>query len=73
MAGGTLQLMDYTRSEGKVAMTTEPTPPPEPTPFEKFSGFMRKLVAVPKSAIAAEEKKYQRNRAARRARRKKRA
>ncbi|MFI5113506.1 MAG: hypothetical protein ACHP7J_00075 [Terriglobales bacterium] len=47
--------------------------PPEPTPFEKFSGFMRKLVAVPKSAIAAEEKKYQRNRTARRARRKKRA
>jgi hypothetical protein len=51
------------------SMTT-PTPPPEPTPFEKFSSTMRKLMAVPKSEIVEEEKKYQR-RKARRAKRKK--
>lgn len=52
-------------------MTANPTPPPEPPAFQdrKFRDFMRKLVAVPKSEIAAEEKKYQR-RKARRAKRK---
>lgn len=47
-------------------MTTQ-TPPPEPTPFknQQFKDFMRKLVAVPKSEIVAEEKKYQRRKARR--------
>ena len=48
-------------------------PPPADSPFQnqEFKSFMRKLVAVPKSEIVAEEKKYKRRRAARRARRKK--
>jgi hypothetical protein len=54
-------------------MSDKPTPPPEPTPFEKFSSTMRKLMAVPKSEIAAEEKKWKKQRAekARRAKKKK--
>jgi hypothetical protein len=45
-------------------MTDKPTPPAE-NPFrnEKFKDFMRKLVAVPKSAIVAEEKKWKKKRA----------
>ena len=46
-------------------MTATPTPPPEPTPFAKFRDVMRKLVAVPKAEIVAEEKKYQRRKARR--------
>ena len=34
-----------------------PTPPTEPTPFDKFRDMTRKLMAVPKAEIAAEEKK----------------
>jgi hypothetical protein len=50
-------------------MNSTPTPPTEPTPNpfqdQKFKGFMRKLVAVPRSEIAAEKKKYQRRKARR--------
>jgi hypothetical protein len=39
---------------------SNPTPPPEPTPFDKFRDLTRKLVSVPKAEVAAEEKKYKR-------------
>jgi hypothetical protein len=44
-------------------MADKDTTPLEPTPFEKFSSTMRKLMAVPKSAIVAQEKKWKKQRA----------
>ena len=45
-------------------MTDKPTQP-EPTPFDKFRDMTRKLMAVPKAEIVAEEKKWKRNKAKR--------
>jgi len=44
-------------------MPAKPTPPSEPTPFQKFKDLTRKLVAVPKAEIVAEEKKWKKKRA----------
>jgi len=45
-------------------MTAKPTPPPdEPTPFQKFRAMTRKLIAVPKAEMVAEEKKWKKKRA----------
>jgi hypothetical protein len=54
-------------------MKAKPAEQPADSPFQNqpFREFMRKLMAVPESEIAAEEKMYQRRLAARRARRKK--
>jgi hypothetical protein len=46
-------------------MTATPTPPPEPTSFDKFRTLTRKLIAVPKAEIVTEEKKYKRRKARR--------
>jgi len=35
---------------------------PEQTPFERFVDFTRRIIAVPHSEIAVEERKYQRAR-----------
>ena len=44
-------------------MSATPTPPPEPTPFDKFRDVMRKLMAVPKAELVALEKKWKKKRA----------
>jgi hypothetical protein len=36
--------------------------PKEPTPFERFWDFARRIVAVPKAEIDEQEAKYQRQR-----------
>jgi hypothetical protein len=35
---------------------------PERTPFERLTDFARRLLTVPKSALDAEERKYQKRR-----------
>jgi hypothetical protein len=37
--------------------------PPAETPFEKFRQFTKKIVSVPKSEIDRRERKYQKDRA----------
>jgi hypothetical protein len=46
-------------------MSADPIPPHAENPFhnQKFKDFMRKLVAVPKKEIEAEEKKWKKKRA----------
>jgi hypothetical protein len=51
-------------------MSSPSAPPPEPTPFDKFRTLTRKLIAVPKAEVVAEEKKYKQLKA-RRAKKKK--
>ena len=48
-------------------------PPDTGIPFNRFDQFTRKLMAVPKAEIDAEEKKYQRRKRQRKQRAKKRA
>jgi hypothetical protein len=40
---------------------------PEPTPFERFRDFARKIIAVPRAEIDQQEAEYQRERAKRKA------
>jgi hypothetical protein len=45
--------------------------PPERTPFERFTEFTRRLIAVPKSEIDKKGRAYRRARTSARSRRKK--
>jgi len=47
-------------------MAAIPTPPPEPTPFDKFRETTRKLMAVPKAEVVVLEKKWKKERAKKR-------
>lgn len=49
--------MKSAKAEGKRSPLN---PKPEQTPFERFTEFTRRILAVPHSEIAAEERKYQR-------------
>ena len=40
----------------------ETTAKPEPTPFEKFQQFTKKVLSVPKTEIDRREKEYQKGR-----------
>jgi hypothetical protein len=46
-------------------MTATPAPPTEPTPFQRFRDMTRKLMAIPKAEIVAQEEKYKRAKARR--------
>ncbi len=43
-------------------------PPPGQTPFERFTEFARRIIAVPKSEVAEREREYREGRAAGRTR-----
>jgi hypothetical protein len=43
---------------GKAEENEKPRPPNEETPFDSFSEFARKVVAVPKPEIEAQERRY---------------
>lgn len=47
-------------------MKTEPVPKNE-TPFERFRQFTKRIVSVPKSEIDRRERKYQKDRAKKKA------
>lgn len=42
---------------------SNPSAAPEPTPFEKFRDFARRIVAVPKAEADAKEKEWREDRA----------
>jgi hypothetical protein len=51
--------------EGKETPAANGSDPPEPSPFERFEAFARKVISVPKAEIDERERAYREGRAKR--------
>ena len=49
--------------EGKDTPAANGSDPPEPSPFERFEAFARKVISVPKAEIDERERAYREDRA----------